>query len=280
MTDPFKVTEPTVISFSGGRTSAYMLWRILQSNGGLPDEAKVVFANTGKEEEATLKFVKDCQDNWNVPITWLEFRKDKPLYEEVSFETASRNGEPFEQLIEKRKYLPNPVSRFCTVELKVRTMHRYLKANGWKEWVSMLGIRADEPRRLAKIGNQDYGKHEEKCAPLGRAGITAEDVGKFWAENTFDLGLPNFNGKTFHGNCDLCFLKGYPQTLSLIQEKPERAVWWAKMEAQTRSTGEFKGDGARFRKDRPSYADMMNFAKTQGDMFGSSEESIACFCGD
>jgi 3'-phosphoadenosine 5'-phosphosulfate sulfotransferase (PAPS reductase)/FAD synthetase len=130
--DPFKITEPTVISFSGGRTSAYMLWRILQSNGGLPAEAKVVFANTGKEEEATLKFVKDCQDNWGVPITWLEYRKDKPLFVEVTFETASRNGEPFEQLIQKRKYLPNPVSRFCTVELKVRTMHRYLKANGWK----------------------------------------------------------------------------------------------------------------------------------------------------
>ncbi len=96
----------------------------------------------------------------------------------------------------------------------------------------------------------------------------------------FDLGLPNFKGKTYHGNCDLCFLKGYPQTLSLIQEKPERAVWWAKMEAKIQSSGEFSGDGARFRKDRPSYASMMQFAKDQGDMFGSDEDSISCFCGD
>jgi hypothetical protein len=48
--DPFIITEPTVISFSGGRTSAHLLWRVLQSNSGLPEEAIVCFANTGKEK--------------------------------------------------------------------------------------------------------------------------------------------------------------------------------------------------------------------------------------
>ncbi len=57
-----------------------MLWRILQSNGGLPDEAKVVFANTGKEEEATLKFVKDCEDIWGCKILWLEYIKEDPKF--------------------------------------------------------------------------------------------------------------------------------------------------------------------------------------------------------
>lgn len=280
MNDPFKIDGPTCISFSGGRTSAYMLWRVLQSNGGLPAEAAVCFANTGKEDEATLRFVRDCGQQWDVPITWVEYQdaeETKDRFKVVTFETASRNGEPFEAIIRRRNYLPNPVSRFCTVEMKVRAIHRYLKSIGWTEWDSMLGIRADEPRRLAKIGNQDYGKHEEKIAPLGQVGVTKEMVGEFWRNQPFDLELPNINGVTMHGNCDLCYLKGGSQIMSLIAEKPERAVWWAKMEALALASAP---SGAKFRTDRPSYAAMLKFSQDQRDMFDPNEEAIACFCGD
>lgn len=280
MSDPFKIDGPTCISFSGGRTSAYMLWRVLQSNDGLPEEAKVCFANTGKEDEATLRFVDRCSKEWDVPITWVEYvdaEETKDRFRVVTFETASRDGEPFEAIIRKRNYLPNPVSRFCTVEMKVRAIHRYLKSIGWTEWDSMLGIRADEQRRLAKIGNQDYGKHEEKVAPLGKVGITKEMVGEFWAAQSFDLELPNIGGVTYHGNCDLCYLKGAAQIQSLIAEKPERAVWWIKMEALALASAP---SGAKFRTDRPSYAAMLKFAQEQRDMFDQDEEAIACFCGE
>jgi len=280
---PYRITGPTCISFSGGRTSAFMLYKVLEAHQmSLPDDAIVCFANTGKEDEATLRFVRDCSVNWNVPIKWLEYQVSEKVADRwrlVDFDTASRNGEPFEALIRKRNYLPNPVARFCTVELKVRAIHRYLKTIGWTEWDSMLGIRADEPRRLAKIGNQDYGKHEEKCAPLGQAGITKEDVGKFWRSQPFDLGLPNNNGVTMHGNCDLCFLKGGSQVLSLIAEKPERAIWWAKMEALALALAS-KPSGAVFRSDRPSYASMLQFSKDQTNLFDPKEEAISCFCGD
>ncbi len=276
MTDPFKITGPTCISFSGGRTSAYMLWRVLQSNEGLPDDAIVCFANTGKEEEATLEFVRDCAEYWQVPITWLEFRDTEDRFEVVTFETASRNGEPFEALIRKRNYLPNPVTRFCTIDLKIRPIGRYLLSIGMAdtkteaENMSMIGMRADEQRRAAKIADKSR-------IPLVTAGITKEDVGAFWRAQPFDLGLPNNNGVTMHGNCDLCFLKGGAQILSLIAEKPARAVWWAGMEALALAS---KPSGAVFRSDRPSYASMAQFANDQADMFDKNEEAIACFCGD
>lgn len=276
MTDPFKITGPTCISFSGGRTSAYMLWRVLQSNEGLPDDAIVCFANTGKEEEATLEFVRDCAEYWQVPITWLEFRDTEDRFEVVTFETASRNGEPFEALIRKRNYLPNPVTRFCTIDLKIRPIGRYLLSLGMAatkteaENMSMIGMRADEQRRAAKIADKSR-------IPLVTAGITKEDVGAFWRAQPFDLGLPNNNGVTMHGNCDLCFLKGGAQILSLIAEKPARAVWWAGMEALALAS---KPSGAVFRSDRPNYASMAQFANDQADMFDKNEEAIACFCGD
>ena len=134
--NPFKLTEPSCISFSGGRTSAYMLWRFIDANDGLPDDCIVTFANTGKEAEETLEFVRDCGKYWNVPIVWLEYQwaeETKDRFKVVDFDTAARNGEPFEQMLKAKKYLPSPVQRFCTVELKIRTISNYHFSIGMTE---------------------------------------------------------------------------------------------------------------------------------------------------
>lgn len=290
--DPFKTSGRTCISFSGGRTSAYMLWRVLQSNGGkLPDDVVVCFANTGKEREETLRFVRDCATHWNVPIVWIEYRDDEQGYAVVDFDTASRNGEPFEAIIRKRQYLPNPVTRFCTVELKIRAMHKYLRSLGWHEdedgWDQMVGIRADEHRRVSKIRARPSPEtvKETMIMPLADAGVTKRDVGKFWKLQPFDLALRNNNGVTMEGNCDLCFLKGSNIVFTSIKAEPPRAIWWAKQEKwATENLGECHktGDGFRFRNDRPSYQKMHDYALNQSDMLMvmGDDESIDCFCGD
>jgi hypothetical protein len=280
MSDPFAINVPTSISFSGGRTSAYMLWRVLQSNGGkLPDEALVCFANTGKEEEATLRFVRDCSINWRVPITWVEYRNDDAGYAVVDFATASRNGEPFEALIRKRQYLPNPVTRFCSTELKIRPIARAMRERGFDgtmddlENESMIGIRADEPRRAAKIADKSR-------IPLWASGVGVDDIGAFWGAQPFNLALPTYKGRTLAGNCDLCFLKRAGQVQSLIAQKPERAIWWASMEALALALAS-KPSGAVFRSDRASYAAMAANAENQADAFGyDDEEAIPCYCGE
>lgn len=262
--NPYLIKEPTCISFSGGRTSAYLLWRVLQANNGLPKDAVICFANTGKEHEATLDFVNAIAKEWNVSIVWLEYIKEKPKFKIVDYETASRNGQPFSDLIDKKKFLPNSVMRFCTTELKILPITNYMASIGYDEFQTMAGIRADEPKRIVKLRETLY-------APLAIDGKTQEDVQRFWKSNSFDLQIEFRNKVTALGNCDLCFMKGGHQIMSIIQSEPVRAIWWADQE------NKIKG---RFSKDRPNYAAMMKFSKEQQDMFDKNEETISCFCGD
>lgn len=287
---PYKLSGTTVVSFSGGRTSAYMLRQVLDNNEDLSDLV-VTFANTGKEHPATLEFVRECAERWAVPIVWLEFRDDDQGFTVVDYPTASRQGEPFEALIRKRKYLPNPVTRFCTIDLKIRIIHKYLRSLGLSTEEApvdmMTGIRADEPRRVVKIRHRkstSESKWATMVMPLADAGVGVQDVTDFWAGQPFDLMLPTINGRTLEGNCDLCFLKGAKQVYSIIASDRDEPIrkgdWWARMESSVVSGGKFTGDGARFRSDRPSYQQMLDYSDTQFDMFADHDEAIACFCGD
>ena len=257
MNDPFKIDGQTCISFSGGRSSAYMLWRILQSNNGLPDDTVICFANTGKEDHRTLDFVSECGRRWNVNIWWVEYADNGVGFRNVERDNASEHGEPFSALIAKKKYLPNAVTRFCTSDLKIKPINSMLKHWGWGEFDMVVGIRADEPRRIAKM------PHLHK--PLALAGVSKQDVLAFWKTQPFDLQAED-------GNCDLCFNKGLQQLMSTIRKRPEKAVWWAREEKKV---------GATFAKDRPSYEQMYQNAIAQTDAFGyDNEEVISCFCGD
>jgi 3'-phosphoadenosine 5'-phosphosulfate sulfotransferase (PAPS reductase)/FAD synthetase len=287
--NPYFIDDQAVISFSGGRTSGYMLYRILEAhNGKLPDYVKVCFANTGKEMPQTLDFVRDCGEKWGVDIVWLERfaevapegSKNKYQYttKVVSYETASRNGEPFSQLITVKRYAPNPVARFCTADLKIRAISDYLvNVEGFtKPWVGCIGIRADEPRRAAKM-NGTIESGQERYLPLYLDGITKEDVCEFWNAQDFDLNLPNNNGVTDWGNCDLCFLKGLSKKTSIIRERPDLAEWWVNAEAEL---AEQVGKGAFFRSDQPSYAQMLANSRDQGNLFDFDDDTLGCFCGD
>jgi len=154
--------------------------------------------------------------------------------------------------------------RFCTTELKIHPITRYMTSVGIEDFQTLAGIRADEPRRVVKL-------RETLHAPLAIAGITQADVQAFWKSHSFDLGIEFRDKVTPLGNCDLCFMKGTHQLISIVQQEPERAVWWAEQE---------KKIGGRFSKDKPDYTQMLQYSKSQTDMFDKNEEAIACFCGD
>ena len=280
--NPYLLDLPAVVSFSGGRTSGYMLRHILDAYEGQPDDLVVCFQNTGLEHPATYEFIRDCSERWGVEIVWLEYcldEEDKHSYQVVNYETASRKGEPFTTLIHKKQYLPNPVARICTVNLKMRTMDRYIKTlDKFKDgYTNAVGLRADEPRRVHRLKNDN--SREETTCPLYHAGVGEPEVLDFWSKQDFDLMLPLKGNMA--GNCVGCFLKGNAKLQILMQEMPEHFDWWVKAEQIPLNT---KTTGGRFRKDRPSYAGMLEMSERQGVLpFGGAlpdDDTIPCMCHD
>lgn len=270
----FKITGPAVIACSFGRTSAYMLWRILDAHGGdLPKDVHVFFQNTGKERPETLEFGTRIAAAWNVSIEWLEYRRiylpkyksedrriaaekaraqcghvyepadgrREPGYRKVEPGSASRDGEPFHNLIDMMG-LPNQSTRMCTSEMKIRVAKKAMIDLGYETWDNIVGLRADEPSRVAKRrGNS--GNRWTDVMPLAEAGIANEDVLAFWERQSFDLDLPiDENGATVGGNCDLCFLKAQAKKLRLIRDDPRSVAWWTDQEGRTEQTFRPHGD--------------------------------------
>ena len=226
-----------------------------------------------------------CGQEWGVRINWLEWRPG-PSFEVVNHNNASRQGEPFKMLIDSRGYLPNPVTRYCTAELKVKTTERFLKREvGWKEWISIVGLRADEPDRVRRVhARNDVTKDcWDTDTPLSAAGVTKEMVGQWWRQQHFDLGLPNEGGVTPFGNCDLCFMKGVKTLRRVISARPDLLPWWAEAEAEAEARAS-KPEGARFRVDRPRYADLPKYnevhEKLRQEVYGDQDPDLPCGCTD
>ncbi|WP_096703331.1 phosphoadenosine phosphosulfate reductase family protein [Magnetospirillum sp. 15-1] len=285
--NPYRIDGPALVSFSGGRTSGYMLHQILDAHDGqLPADIHVVFFNTGREFEQTLRFVHECSVRWSVPITWLEFDPAEPFDTSVvGYNSASRDGEPFEKIIKVRGFLPNPTMRLCTHYLKVKRGIAFMRDMlGYEEWVNVVGLRHDEPRRVArqKAMNEAGKERFETVLPLDAAKVNRRDVSAFWKRQPFDLGLPDNNGKTPLGNCDLCYMKGAATIKGIMRLFPERARWWIDMERNAPALGTLtKPEMALFRADRPSYRELLNFVRHQRDFEGGpSDDCLPCDCTD
>lgn len=214
-----------VCTFSGGRTSAFM-GKLLKENPKYKDFDKVfIFANTGKEREETLNFINKCDIEWGLNIVWLEadINKEKgkgTSYKIVDYNTASRNGEPFEMMLSKYP-LPNTFVSNCTRELKLAPMNKYIKSLGYKEVYTAMGIRWDERHMESNTA-----KEQNIIYPLIHdLKVDAKFIRSWWDNQSFDLQL-----KDYQGNCDLCFKKSLKKRLTIIKEDPKISKWWEDVE--------------------------------------------------
>lgn len=120
------------------------------------------------------------------------------------------------------------------------------------QFVTLLGLRADEERRVNRIlsrslfaegaggvkcsvRTQPPGEHP--CFPLYDSGLFAEDVDEFWRQQDFDLAIPEHTG-----NCVFCFMKGATMLNALARQADEQRIadapsdvgWWTSIERRYR----------------------------------------------
>jgi len=242
------------IAFSGGRTSAYMTKFLLDQCGvrDVFNDVKVVFANTGQEHEETLNFVNRCDIEFGFNTIWVEAEIISPIkgvgtsFRVVDFNTASRDGRPFEDVI--RKFgIPNRTWQFCSRELKANAVRSYLRSVGWKkrDYFSAIGIRHDEIHRISSNCERD-----RLIYPLAEwRKVDKPYINYWWSQQSFDLKL-----KEHQGNCKWCWKKSKRKLLTLAIESPEIFEFPARMER------EYANHGNPNRKERAVF--FQNYTST------------------
>lgn len=214
------------VSFSGGRTSALMCKLIKKQLAG-HFELLFLFANTGREDEDTLRFANDVDLKLGLGLVWLEAVVHGPNVAStarvVTYSTASRNGEPFEAMTAKYG-IPNASFLHCTRETKTNPMHNYVQdVVGWAKgtYHTAIGIRADESRRV-----KDKAIGQWIVYPLAHWWpVDKQDVLDYWRPFSWDLAIPERDG-----NCVDCHKKSDMKLALIAREHPERFVFPIKLD--------------------------------------------------
>lgn len=205
-----------LLSFSGGETSAWMAYYVYNKYRDIWD-IKLVFANTGQENEKTLIFVKKFSDYFKIPITWVESVVSPIIgvgirHKEVNFESATRDISLFENAIKKYGIF-NRAHPKCTQYLKSDVIKSYTRSIGWgTNYYLAIGIRIDEIDRIS------IHRHKNKIfyPPTEIKPMTKKKINGFWKLMPFRLGL-----KGWEGNCKVCFKKSEKKLIKIAQDTPE-----------------------------------------------------------
>ncbi len=124
--------QELVVCTSGGKDSAAMaLW--LRFESGLPNPMRFVHNDTGHEHDLTVAYLDTIAEKLGQ-----EVERTVPTY-------------TFESLAKHKQRFPSKMARFCTQELKVFPMQRWIEAQGFTDPVLCQGVRADESARRAAM---------------------------------------------------------------------------------------------------------------------------------
>ena len=248
-----------VVSFSGGRTSAYLCYLMKEKYG---DEVDFIFMDTGAEHPKTYDFIRNVNNYFNLNLTCLRGDFNQPLgkghtYRVVDINSIGADLEPYRQMVMKYG-TPTVTSAWCTSRMKEETHDKYCNnMYGKGNYQTWLGIRADEPKRLGNIGRSKFLRYMAEISDAEK-----EDVLKFWSEQDFDLGIPEWLG-----NCVFCFKKSDLKLAAAQRDAPSLYVEWTEMveNAPDRNKKEGRNSMHMYRKQRTIQSVIGMFDSSTGE---------------
>lgn len=202
-----------VVSFSGGRTSAFLSARMLEMFGG---EVDFIYMDTGAEHPRTYDFIRRCDQHFGLNLVCLRGDFDQPLGQAHGYNVSTSadigpDHAPFTDMM--RKYgTPTVNGAWCTSRMKQEIHDKYCDdVYGKGRYSTWIGIRADEPRRLRRLGETPEIRFLAEISDASK-----EDVLEWWSRQPFDLELPEHLG-----NCVFCVKKSIAKLTRATQDEPE-----------------------------------------------------------
>lgn len=208
-----------VVSFSGGRTSAYLCKLMIDKFG--VENVDFIFMDTGAEHPKTYEFIKKVNNEFGLNLIYLRGDFNQPLgrgvdYKVVNVDDIKPDLKPFSEMMTKYG-VPYIGGMFCTDRMKLTPFKKYCNDTyGKGNYETWLGIRADEPRRLGEKKGIRY------LAEI--SDFEKQDVLDFWKDMDFDLDIPEQLG-----NCVFCPKKSNLKLAAAQRDEPEFYVNWLDM---------------------------------------------------
>lgn len=221
MSDDSRKDRLYVASLSGGKDSTAMILRLVEENWPLD---LILFCDTGLEFPQMYRHIEKLEKELPVPIIRLKEKKGFEYYflhhkpERKNPELSGKSGMSW----------AGPKNRWCTSQLKVGVINRYLAGLEKKyEIIQYIGIAADEPKRIKGF-----------CYPLVEWEMTEKDCLEYCYSRGYDWdGLYGLFGRV---SCWCCPLQGLEELRMLREHFPglwEQLVVW-----QARTWRKFRKD--------------------------------------
>lgn len=282
----------TINSLSGGKTSSYLavhhpadynLFALVRTNDKIclfPD-AKI---RQEVSDRIGTEFIGTLEDDMII-YTMLDL--EQYIGQEIKWVT----GELFDDIIFKKKsgitFLPSHIRRFCTTEMKLIPITRWVMNNLDHVPIMRIGFRANEGRRaramMARADENGHlkvklvtGKSKFKTVdrwsevdyaipefPLLNSGVYKDQIEAYWKDKPVRFAWMN--------NCVGCFHKEPTLLNKMWKNHPNKLEWFAKKERESINNATWKTD--------MTYDQIKNW-NIQIDMFDDDfNECDSGYCG-